>query len=72
MRDEFGAAASYQYADIHAQAGAFDRAFAALDDAVAAKDPGLQNLRSDPFLDPIRRDARFEALLKRLSFPVWS
>ena len=46
------------------------RAFAELGEAFRAKDPGLAYLKVDPFLDPIRGDARFTALLKRLSFPA--
>ncbi|HET9336510.1 MAG TPA: hypothetical protein VFO12_08910 [Sphingomicrobium sp.] len=60
------------YAEIHAQGGNSDRAFAELDNAVRAKDPGLQSLKSDPFLDPILRDPRYAALLKRLNFPTWA
>ena len=69
MRELFGAAASYQYADIFAQAGDADRAFAELDNAIQAKDPGLTDLKVDPFLDPIRADPRYNALLRRLRFP---
>lgn len=72
MRELFGDAASYQYADVQAQAGNADRAFAELDNAVRVKDPGLQGLKSDPWLDPIVRDPRYAALLKRLNFPTWA
>jgi serine/threonine-protein kinase len=69
MRELFGAAASYQYADIFAQAGDANRAFDELDNAIEAKDPGLSDLKVDPFLDPIRGDPRYNALLRRLRFP---
>jgi serine/threonine-protein kinase len=72
MRGLFADTASYQYAQIHAQAGNPGRAFAELDKAVRARDPGLIQLKSDPFLDPILRDPRYDALLKRLNFPTWS
>lgn len=72
MRETFGDAASYQYAEIHAQAGNTDLAFAELDNAVRAKDPGLTSLKSDPWLDPILRDPRYAALLNRLDFPTWA
>ena len=62
--------ATSQYAVIYAQLGDLDRAFAALDKAVEIRDPGLQGLKHDPFLDPIRRDPRYAALLKRLKFPT--
>lgn len=61
--------ASYQYAEIYAQRGDKERAFAALDRAWAVHDPGLTNLRVDFLLDPIRSDPRFAAMLQRLNFP---
>ena len=33
------------------------------------KDAGLIYLKVDPFLDPIRNDPRYAALLRRLNFP---
>ena len=69
IRSVFGATASYRYAEVYAQAGDANRAFAELDNAFRAKDPGLQQLKRDPFLDGIVRDPRFAALLKRLNFP---
>lgn len=71
MRELFGDASSYQYAQIYAQAGNANRAFAEFDDAVRAKDSGLLLLKRDPFVDPIRGDPRYGALLKRLNFPSW-
>jgi tetratricopeptide (TPR) repeat protein len=70
MRALFATAASYQYADIFAQAGDADRVFAELANAIQAKDPGLSDLRVDPFLDPVRADPRFSVLLRQLSFPI--
>ena len=72
MHQLFGAAASFQYAQIYAQAGSADRAFAELENAIRVKDPGMTEMKSEPFLDPIARDVRFSALLKRLNFPSWS
>ena len=69
IRSVFGAAASYRYAEVYAHTGDADRAFAELNNAVRAKDPGLQKLKRDPFLDGIVRDPRFAALLQRLKFP---
>jgi Flp pilus assembly protein TadD len=68
-RQIFGDTASYQYAEIYAQRGDKERAFAALDRAWAIHDPGLTTLRVDFFLDPLRSDPRFVALEKRLDFP---
>lgn len=66
---KYGTAFSYQQAMIRAQLGQKDTAFAELNNALAARDPGLIYLKSDPFLDPIREDARFPALVKKLNFP---
>jgi TolB-like protein len=65
----YGDSASYQYAQIYTQLGDLNRAFAALEKAVVARDPGLLFLKRDPFLDPIRGDQRYTALLQRLNFP---
>jgi serine/threonine-protein kinase len=72
MHKLFGDQMNYRYAQIHAQASDLNQAFIELDNSVRAKDPILQSLRSDPFLDPIRGDRRYIALLKRLNFPTWT
>lgn len=72
IRALFGDAASYQYAGVYAQSGDRDRAFTELENAIRSKDPGLQTLKVDPWIDPIRSDPRYGALLKRLNFPTWS
>jgi tetratricopeptide (TPR) repeat protein len=69
MRKLLGDVWAYQYAQIHAQSGDKDAAFAELAKALEAKDPGLIYLKHDPFLDPIRSDPRFGALIKSLDFP---
>jgi len=51
-----------------AEARAIDEAFDALERAHALRDSGLIYARNDPFLDPLRGDARFNALLERLGF----
>ena len=69
MRGLFGASTSYQYAVIHAQLGDRDRAFAELDTALAARDPGLVGLKTDVFFDPIRKDPRYATLISKMRFP---
>ena len=69
LKREGGATASYQYAQIRSQLGQKDLAFAELNNAVAAKDGGLIYLKMDRFLDPLRSDARYTALVQRLRFP---
>ncbi len=56
----------YQQAQVLAQWGDAAGAFAALDAAVSARDSGLMTLKADPLMDPLRKDARFRALLSRL------
>lgn len=59
----------YQLAEIYAQAGNANRAFVELNLALRAQDPALQQLKSDPFLDPIVRHREYRALLQQLKFP---
>ena len=69
MQQIFGDAASYQYAQIYAQAGDKQRALEALEAAWTIRDGGLINILVDPLLDPIRNEPRFEAIVKRMNFP---
>ena len=69
IKRENGAATSYQHAEIYAQLGDIDHSFAELEAGVQWKDGALQYLKTDPFLDPIRGDPRYFALLRRLNFP---
>ena len=70
IRAVLGDTDSYQYGQIFAQLDDSDRAFAAFDKAVKVRDPGLLQFKRDPFLDPIRHDPRYAALLTRLKFPA--
>jgi TolB-like protein/tetratricopeptide (TPR) repeat protein len=63
-------AASYQYGEIYAQLGDRDRAFANLEHGFQIKDAGLVGLKTDPFMDPIRSDPRFAALMNKMAFPA--
>ena len=54
--------------DIIAQRGDTEMAFRNLDLALEYGDPGLAQLLVDPFLDPIRDEPRFAALLEKLGF----
>jgi hypothetical protein len=47
-----------------------DRAFAALDRAWEIRDSGLLRLKGDPYMDPLRGDPRFAALMKKLDYPA--
>jgi hypothetical protein len=69
FQKEFGDNASYQYAQIEAQLGDKDAAMRWLEIARRVHDPGLTGQAfSDPLLDPLRGDPRFEKLLRDLGF----
>jgi TolB-like protein/tetratricopeptide (TPR) repeat protein len=70
IRVAFADAATFQYAQIYAQAHDNDRAFAALEKGLEVKDPGITGVRTDPFMDPIRTDPRYTAFVNKLNFPV--
>ena len=69
MQQLFGDNGSYQYAEIYAQLRDKERALSWLERAWAIRDGGLISIRIDPFLDPVRGDPRFEAIVKRMNFP---
>jgi serine/threonine-protein kinase len=58
---------NYQFAEIYALWGQHEQAFASLGAADRADDPGLASLAVDPFMDPLRSDPRFQALVKKRS-----
>lgn len=70
LEQQYGEATSYQYAQIHAQLGNVEEAFAALERGWQIKDAGLLGMKVDPILDPLRGDARFAALLGKIGLPV--
>ena len=59
----------YRVAHMYAMWGDKDRAFAELEKSLAAHDWDINRLKVDPFMDPLRGDVRFDALLKRLNLP---
>lgn len=69
LKASFGDAASYQYAEIYAQARQPEKAFGALDRAWAIRDSGLLGIKSDPLLEPLRKDPRFAELVRKIDFP---
>ena len=69
LRKEFGDAANWQYAQVHAQRGEGDQALAALHKGFTVRDPGITWVQIDPWLDPIRKDPRFKAFVRKLNLP---
>lgn len=60
---EYGDNALYQQAQAHAQRGETALALDRLDRAGKSLDPGMLLARTDPLLDPLRREASFSRLL---------
>lgn len=65
----YGDSAHYQYAQIDAQMGKRDRAFSELELAWKFRDPGLASIKVDAFVDPLRTDPRYAAVIAKLNFP---
>lgn len=53
---------------IYAQCGDMYRALAALDQAVRERDPYPEYVKTNPFLDPLRKEPRFQAIERELKF----
>jgi tetratricopeptide (TPR) repeat protein len=64
-----GDAGGYQYAEIYAQWGENKAALDWLEKAMRLRDTGLSGLRSDPLMDPLRKEPRFQAVERALKFP---
>jgi TolB-like protein len=69
MTEFSGDAFAYQYAQIYAQRGDRDRALEWLDTATRLRDPGFRRLKTDPLMDPLRQEPRFQAVERALKFP---
>ena len=65
-----GDAAAYQYATIYAQWGNRAMALEWLETALRLRDPGLEFLKTDPLMDPLRQEPRFQAIERELKFPT--
>jgi TolB-like protein/uncharacterized protein (DUF486 family) len=69
MKAAIGVTASYQYATIYAQWGNRAQALEWLETALRVRDPGLELLKTDPLLDSLRQEPRFQAIERQLKFP---
>jgi tetratricopeptide (TPR) repeat protein len=70
MKASLGDAAAYQYATIYAQWGNREKALEWLETAWRLRDPGLQYLKTDPLLDPLRKNPRYQSIERELKFPT--
>jgi TolB-like protein/Flp pilus assembly protein TadD len=70
LKAALGDAAAAQYATIYAQWGNQPQALEWLETALRLRDPGLKYLKTDPLLDPLRQEARFQAIERALTFPT--
>ena len=60
---------AYQLGQIDAQWGDKEKALAWLEKALRLRDSGLPNLKTDPLLDPLRAEPRFQVIERALKFP---
>jgi Flp pilus assembly protein TadD len=60
---------AYYIASIYGALDEKDLAFIWLQRAYAQRDPQITYLLLDPFMDPLRSDPRFDALLRQVGFP---
>jgi hypothetical protein len=70
MKSELGDSASYQYAEIYAQWGDFPQALNWLETAYHLPDPGIGTMEADDFINPLRKEPRFQAIERALKFPA--
>ena len=70
LRQQGGDMENLNYAAIYAQLGQKEAAFAALDRAWEVRDTGLLGLKVNPFLDPLRSDPRYGALVRKVGLPA--
>ena len=69
LADWHGDALAYQFAEIYAQRGDREKALEWLDTAMLLRDSGFRRLKTDPLLDPLRKEPRFQAIERELKFP---
>ena len=64
-----GDTGTYTYSLIYAQWGNRPKALEWLDAAMRWRDPRLLDLKTDPLMDPLRNEPRFQAVVRELKFP---
>ncbi len=64
-----GDSGAYDFATIYAQWGDVPKALDWLEMALRMRDPNLSELKTEPDLDPLRKEPRFQAIEQALKFP---
>jgi len=64
-----GDGGAYSYAAIYAQWGGTAKALEWLETAMRLHNPRLQYAKTDPLMDPLRKEPRFQAIERDLKFP---
>ena len=59
----------YFVATFFAELGEKNKAFAALNEAIETKDQHTDQMKVDPYMNPLRDDARFQEVVKKAGFP---
>jgi tetratricopeptide (TPR) repeat protein len=69
MKADLGDSSAYQYAEIYAQWGDIPKSLDWLESAYRLKDPGITNIKADGFLQPLRQEPRYLAVVRQLNLP---
>jgi tetratricopeptide (TPR) repeat protein len=67
-RKQYGDSGAYTYARIYSQWGQIDKALEWLDAAMRLRDSDLVGLKTDPLMDPLRKEPQFQAIERELKF----
>jgi predicted Zn-dependent protease len=59
----------YHYAEVYAQWGDTAKALSFLEQALTGRQDAFVYLKTDPLLDPLRKEPRFQAIERELKFP---
>jgi hypothetical protein len=62
MKTANGDSSAFEYTTIYAQWGNAPKALEWLDTAMRLRDPGLESLKTEPLMDPLRKEPRFQAV----------
>jgi tetratricopeptide (TPR) repeat protein len=69
FRASTGDAGAYGCATIYAQWGDSRKALECLETGMRVRDPDMENVKVSQLLDPLRKEPRFQAVMRELKFP---